>query len=156
MAEVTVTIHAPRDQVHAVLADALRYSNWVVGTKHVHQADADWPRVGSRLKHTVGLGPVALKDHTEVLRSDLQEWELDARGWPAGRARVRLTLEVVPAGTRIVMFETPVSGPGAWIPEALVTPMLKARNTVALRRLRDTVQHLARTAEGTSRPPAEA
>ena len=53
------------------------------------------PAPGSRFHHTIGVGPLKLDDHTEVIAADRpRRFELRAKGRPAGTARV--TLEMHP------------------------------------------------------------
>lgn len=74
---------------------------------------------------------------------------MQARGWPAGEARVRIDVEPTPGGCTVWLTEDAVRGPGTLIPEALRTAALVPRNTETLRRL-------AMLAEGrsTARPPS--
>lgn len=146
MATVTIVLRAEPAQVRRVLDDPWRYADWVVGAERIRAADERWPAPGARFHHTVGAGPVVLHDHTELLERTDTRWELDARAWPAGRARVRLTLAHEGAWCRVTMAEAAVSGPGSWPPDALLAPLLRARNRVALRRLRTLVERERATA----------
>lgn len=139
MAENEIVIDARPEDVETVLADATCYSNWVVGAKHVRDVQPGWPAEGTRFHHTVGVGPIAMQDHTELLEHHDGRWVLDARAWPAGRARIVLDVEPRGTGTRVKMHERPVSGPGAALPRALADPVIRFRNDLALKRLRDTV-----------------
>lgn len=109
-----------------------------MGTSKIRDADSHYPAVGSRLYHRIGLGPLGIRDHTEVLELEPnRRIVLDAHLRPIGRARVRLTLEPYEDGTRVLMEEGPadfwsritMGGPVA-------QPLLRLRNTEALSRLR--------------------
>jgi uncharacterized protein YndB with AHSA1/START domain len=52
MARNRVHIEASRDDVFAVLADAERYPDWVVGAAEVERHDDEFPAVGSRFRTT--------------------------------------------------------------------------------------------------------
>ena len=54
-----------------MLSDPRAYDGVVVGSRRVRWFDAGWPVPGSRFHHTVGFGPVTIRDHTEVLGDDL-------------------------------------------------------------------------------------
>lgn len=76
-------------------------------------------------------------DSTEVLRSEtLRALLLKARGWPAGEAHVRPTLD--PRGndrTELRIAEDAVAGPGALVPRPARQALIAWRNTESLRRL---------------------
>ena len=60
---------------------------------------------------------------------------LRAKGRPLGEARVVLELHVDDTGTRVVMTEEPVSGPGRWLHNPASEALLVKRNTESLSRL---------------------
>lgn len=141
---------ASPSEVWAVLSDGWLYGSWVVGTSRIRGVDPGWPEVGARVHHSVGVWPLLLDDETTVLHVDNgHRLVLAPKGWPAGEARVEVTLERDeqrrPHGTIITIIEDAVSGPGAMIPQALRQRAIAARNVEALRRL-------AFVAEGQSRP----
>ena len=82
------------EDVFAVLADGWVYPVWVVGASRMRAVDDDWPEVGSRLHHSAGAWPLLIDDTSEVLAYDPpRAMVLQARGWPAGEARVEITVE---------------------------------------------------------------
>lgn len=126
--------------VWAVLADGFSYASWVVGASRVRAVDADWPAVGSRIHHSVGSWPLLLDDVTEVLACDPGRMlTLQARGWPAGEARVELELtpsdEAGSGGCRIEIREDATHGPGTLIPGPVRQLAIAPRNVESLRRL---------------------
>ncbi|MEK6438517.1 SRPBCC family protein [Pseudonocardia sp. T1-2H] len=142
MIEVSRVIPTDPDRVFAVLADGWSYPLWVVGATHMRSVDPDWPAVGSKLHHSVGIWPLQIEDNTEVLAVDPGRMlELRARAWPAGTARVRLTLDPVPEGTLVTMAERSESGPARLVPWPIESSLLKLRNTESLQRLSDLVMH---------------
>lgn len=107
MATVERLIAASPERVFEVLSDPDSYGHWVVGSREIRDADSNWPAVGSRFHHTVGAGPINIKDNTEVEAVEPGRYlQLKARARPAGRARVKLTLEPHPVGARVTMEET--------------------------------------------------
>ncbi|MCW2718254.1 SRPBCC family protein [Pseudonocardia sp.] len=136
MAEVQMTVGVAPSRVFAVLSDGWSYPLWVVGAAHMRDVDEAWPQVGSRIHHKVGAWPLLIEDNTEVvdMRPD-RRLELDARAWPAGRARVVLTLDEVAGGTSITMEEHAAAGPAQLLPRRAQDAMLVPRNNEALRRL---------------------
>ncbi|MFI5496156.1 SRPBCC family protein [Actinoplanes sp. NPDC051859] len=140
MAIVQRIVPARPDQVFAVLADGWSYSDWVVGTVHIRDVDANWPDPGARLHHKAGPWPLSLHESSEVL-SCVPERELTIRAglWPLGEAHVRMLLEPVDGGrrTRITMEETFRAGPLRWVHTKLNDLVLHRRNIESLRRLCD-------------------
>lgn len=134
---VTRNIPAPPGAVMAILLRAETFPIWTVGPGRVVIVDADWPGVGSGFTHETGRGPLRLRDRTTIQHVDAAGGRLTLRAdvRPVGSAIVQLHVSSQGDGSRVVMHERPVSGPGAWLPQPLYRPMLAARNLVALRRL---------------------
>jgi len=138
MVVVSHHVPVPPERVFAVLADGWSYASWVVGAAHIRQVDGHWPAVGSRIHHSVGPWPVHVQDVSTVVAVEPGSvLELDARMWPVGGARIRLTLHADAGGTRIEMAEKLTRGPLRLLPKALQTPLLAPRNVEALKRLAD-------------------
>jgi uncharacterized protein YndB with AHSA1/START domain len=136
MISVERVIKTTPQRVWDVLADGWLYPLWVVGASRMREVDDNWLEVGSKLHHSVGVWPALIDDNTEVTACDpLSMLELRARAWPFGEAVVRLHLSPHGAGTRVVIEEDAVSGPGSLVPLALRGPGLKWRNVETLRRL---------------------
>ncbi|MBE2314530.1 SRPBCC family protein [Solirubrobacter sp. CPCC 204708] len=128
----------PPAAVWAVLARAGSYGYWVVGSKYIRDADADFPAVGTKLHHTIGFGPLTLSDHTEVLEAEPgRRLKLRAKGRPLGTASIELELEPVDGGTRVRIIEDPdqIYTPLKYIP--LVQLATRVRNAETLMRLED-------------------
>ncbi|WP_036962283.1 SRPBCC family protein [Promicromonospora kroppenstedtii] len=121
-----------------VLADGWSYSSWVVGTARIRAVDPTWPEPGARILHSVGLWPGLLDDET-VIRALVpgRSIELQARGWPAGEARVLIEVEPLPSdgGSRIRITEDANRGPGKLVPRSVRSAVIGPRNTETLRRL---------------------
>lgn len=146
MITVSLQTDAPPDAVLAVLHEAPRYADWVVGTRKIIGVDPAWPAPGSSFAHQVGLGPLHLSDRTTMVADDAGHVILDARAFPIGRARVEVRLTPTSRGTRIELGEEPVSGPARFVPRILLDPVTRRRNTISLERLRG-------LAEGREDPP---
>jgi uncharacterized protein YndB with AHSA1/START domain len=134
-------IDAPPERVFAVLADAPAYCEWVVGSKHIRDADATFPAPGSRFHHAIGVGPLVLHDHTEVLESDApRHLRLRAQARPLGSATVTLDLAPERDGTRVTMVEDPsgFTAPLRFLP--IVHVFTRLRNAESLRRLKALVE----------------
>ena len=118
------------------LADPSCYALWVVGSKSIRHADADWPAPGARFHHTLGIGPLALNDHTESLAAHRPHLlDMRAKARPFGTARVTLELEPMNDGTIVRMTENPdgLSTPLRLNP--LVQLLTRLRNVESLARL---------------------
>jgi uncharacterized protein YndB with AHSA1/START domain len=121
-----------------VLADPGEYGYWVVGSKVIRDADADWPAPGSKFHHTIGVGPFKVSDHTVALEAERpHRMVLRAKGRPIGTARVTMTMTPRDGGTVVHMVENP---DGVYRPLAL-NPLLHvltiARNAESLMRLEE-------------------
>jgi uncharacterized protein YndB with AHSA1/START domain len=137
MARNETYIEATPERVFEVLADPDCYGYWVVGSKHIRDADPDFPKPGSRFHHTVGVGPLTLNDHTEVIAADPpRRLELKAKARPLGTAHVKLHLTPEHAGTRVTMIEDPGDSLTALIFLPLTHVLVRLRNLESLRRLK--------------------
>lgn len=138
------------ERVFAVLSDPSSYGRWVVGSDTVRDADDAWPAVGSRFHHRVGVGPLKINDHTEVLESDPpRRLVLHAKARPLfGTARVELDLERRGGGTLVTMVEDagdPLTKLVFW---GLTHVLVRGRNAESLRRLEELA--LARSSTATA------
>lgn len=135
---VTRAARCPAEAVLDVLADGWSYSSWVVGAARIRAVDAVWPEPGARILHSVGLWPVLLDDET-VVRAWVpgRSIDLQARGWPAGEARVLIEVEPAQggAGCAIHVTEDADKGPGALVPRPVRSAVIGPRNVESLRRL---------------------
>lgn len=127
---------ASPQQVWSVLADGWLYPSWVVGASRIRAVDTNWPAVGSRIHHSVGLWPLLLDDHTRVLAATKQhEVRLLARAWPFGEAEVVIRLHPREGGCRIEMIEEATSAPMRWVPQRAQRLAILPRNLECARRL---------------------
>lgn len=137
MALNRTSINAPPAAVFAILRDGYSYDQWVVGTKKIRDVEPNWPAVGSRLHHTFGAGPLTISDTSKVLAVDPDRMlEMEARAWPAGTARIVLSLEPAGSGTRVTIEEHPLRGPGRRLHNPAFDLIIKVRNVETLRRLK--------------------
>ena len=125
-----------REDVWKTLADGRMYAEWVVGTSAIRDVDAGWPERGTRLHYTVGRGPLRHEGHTECLSVEPgRRIELEAHAWPAGTARIEITLEDDGDGCAVRLVEHPHRGIGAVLHNPVGDALLKVRNVESLRRL---------------------
>jgi uncharacterized protein YndB with AHSA1/START domain len=123
-------------RVFAVLADPNTYPRWLHGAAAMRDIDDDWPRVGSRFHHRVGIGPLSLADSTELL-----EIEADRRLRLAVRARplvsAVVTFSLGGDGDRcLVAFqEEPAPRAIGNVVRPLLDPVTHVRNHLSLKRL---------------------
>jgi uncharacterized protein YndB with AHSA1/START domain len=127
----------PPETVFRVFTDGWLYPLWVVGASHIRDVDKSWPAEGARIHHAFGAWPLMVRDTTTVLKSDPpHELVLQARAWPAGQARIELTVEPLrETGSRVTINEYPVSGIGAVLHNPLADKLLHRRNVESLARL---------------------
>lgn len=126
----------------AVLADARRYPDWVVGAAQIRDHDASFPAPGSRLHHEVGSWPLTLSDHTEVLDVDPpRRISLKAKARPLGTARIDIELSEAAGGTNVLMDERPGDRLTAMVAgNPIADAALRVRNATALGRLKNVVE----------------
>ncbi|TDN92578.1 SRPBCC family protein [Microbacterium sp. BK668] len=135
------------EEVFRVLEDGWLYPSWVVGASRMREVGDDWPRTGSALHHSFGVWPVLIDDATIV-----EEWTpprkvvMRARGWPIGEARVTLDVKDRGRGCVVRIQEEAVSGPGRFVPHAVLDVALRWRNA-------ETLHRLAYLAEGRAAAP---
>jgi uncharacterized protein YndB with AHSA1/START domain len=126
------------EAVWDVLADPASYQYWVVGSKAIRDADPGFPAPGTKFHHTIGVGPLTVRDHTEVLTAERPRlMRLRAKARPLGTASVTLEMTAESGGTRVRMTENP-DGPFAIL---ALNPALhvftKLRNAESLMRLEE-------------------
>ena len=69
----------------------------MVGSKLIRDVDDGWPKVGTRFHHEVGLGPLTIDDHSQVVAAERPRlFCLRVKGRPAGTAIVTLEMEPGP------------------------------------------------------------
>lgn len=138
MARNEVEVDAPPEAVFEVLADADLYGDWVVGSKHIRDADAGFPAVGTRFHHTLGFGPFELQDHSEVVAAEPpHRFVLHVKGRPLGTAKVELCIvRRDDGGSLVEMREEPWDLASRLVHNILTDVALRGRNVEALRRLK--------------------
>ena len=141
MARCQLIFKAPPDTVFRALADAEHYDTWLVGAKDIRAVDSAFPEPGAELHHTVGAGPVELKDSTEVEAVDTnRRLRLRARVRPLGVARVEFQLEpAAGGGTQVIMDEVVTEPALARALNPLLGPLINSRNLASLKNLREQV-----------------
>jgi uncharacterized protein YndB with AHSA1/START domain len=143
MAHNEIDIDAPPDAVFDVLADARSYAYWVVGSRAVRAADAEWPAAGAVFDHAQGVGPFVLKDTTASLECRRPEYlRMRVHARPITTAHVTLHLQERDGGTHVEMDEGPATLLSTITMNPLTDPLVHLRNAESLRRLK-------RLAEGT-------
>ena len=120
------------------LADPGGYGYWVVGSKLIRDVDDDWPQVGARFHHKVGVGPLTIDDHSEILEAERpSRFRLRVKGRPAGTAIVTLEMDARPEGTLVRFSENP-DGVFGWLSLNPATHLFTlARNAESLARLEE-------------------
>ncbi len=146
MSHTCRTVDASPDAVYAVLADAPRYADWLVGAAQIRDHDEEWPAPGSRFHHTVGVRPFVLMDTTAV--EDVEPGRmlrLQVRARPFIAAVV--TFHLVGDGRRctICMEEEPTLRAVGNLVRPLLDPLTHVRNHRSLRRLERVVAAAAGT-----------
>lgn len=136
MSRNTLVMNCSPQDVFDVLSDGWSYATWVVGASRIRAVEKNFPAVGSRVHHSVGVWPLLIDDDTEVEAvAEPSMIQLRVKAWPTGEGRVTITCHAQGDQTEVVMEETAVSGPAKLIPAPAEEAMLKVRNAETLRRL---------------------
>lgn len=136
MKKVSRDCSCPPQNVFDVLADGWLYGSWVVGAARIRAVDADWPLPGSRIHHSAGSWPFLVDDESVSLESDPpRTMKLQAKGWPAGEAQVRIEVTATAGGCTITISEDVTAGPARFIPGPLRRTLIGWRNQESLQRL---------------------
>jgi uncharacterized protein YndB with AHSA1/START domain len=135
----------PPEAVWAVLSDPDGYEYWVVGSKAIRDAEPGFPAPGTKFHHTLGFGPLTLRDHTEVLEAARPSLlRLRAKGRPVGTASVVMRMTPEKDGTCVEMVETPDGPYSLLAANPLLHVMTKLRNAESLMRLEELALRAAR------------
>lgn len=136
MAFTSRILHAPADVVWRVLIEPHTYPDWLIGAAAIRDVDDDWPAIGSRFHHRVGIGPLSIPDHTEIediIDQDTLRLAVRARPLISAVSTFRL---VGDGNTTVVTLE---EEPRYRLIGALVRPVadpvIHVRNHRSLRRL---------------------
>jgi carbon monoxide dehydrogenase subunit G len=140
-----IEVDAPTGAVWAVLSDPETYPDFVPGAKYERDHDPEWPAVGAKLHHTIGFGPLVLRDATTVEAVDPGSCLTLSAGMSVlGVSAVRFTVEPMDdRRSRVGIEEWPLHGPIDKTWNRVFDGMMTARNQELLRRLRDIVQQRA-------------
>ncbi len=140
MAMASIEIRGSASQVYAVLIDPETYPHWLVGAERIRDVDDNWPAIGSKFHHRVGIGPLTIPDSTKVLATEPERrLVLAARARPFFSAIVTFTL--VSDGTRCATFfhEIPAQPFVAKLARPVLDPATHVRNQRSLERLAEHV-----------------
>jgi uncharacterized protein YndB with AHSA1/START domain len=132
-----IDMGVPAESVFAVLSDPRSFARWVVGSREIRRADPDWPAVGTAFDHKVGVWPITLSDHSEVVEAaPAQLLKLLVKARPFSKAYVTLRLRQVAGGTRVEMDEVAADARSRLLFNFLTDPLIRIRNRESLRRLK--------------------
>jgi uncharacterized protein YndB with AHSA1/START domain len=124
------------EELFDVLRDGWTYPLWVVGTSRMRDVDEGWPAPGAKLHHSFGVWPLVIDDSTEVLEIEPgKRLILEARGWPVGKAKVKITVEADGDGSLVSISEDITGGPTRIVPQSIRLAGIDVRNHETLRRL---------------------
>jgi uncharacterized protein YndB with AHSA1/START domain len=141
MAFTSRQISASATDIWAVLVDPTTYPDWLVGAQRIRDIDDDWPAIGSRFHHRVGVGWLSMPDYSEVEAiepTSLLRLAVRVRPFISATATFRLVSD---GSVTVISFE---EEPNIKILGELVRPVVDPsvhiRNHLSLRRLADFVE----------------
>ena len=157
MALNEIHIDTPPERVFEVLADWRGYGYWVVGSRKMRGTDPGFPAAGTRFHHQVGIGPLHLDDHTQVLEvHQPRKLVLKAKARPfLGTAVVDLTLEAKDGGTHVTMREDPGDALTAFVFQPITHLLVRGRNVESLKRLKELAESRPDIGRKVSVPPGK-
>ena len=157
MAINEIHIDTPPERVFEVLADWRSYGYWVVGSRKIRGGDPGFPAAGTRFHHQVGIGPLRLNDHTQVMEvHQPRKLILKAKARPIfGTAIVDMTMEPQNGGTRVVMREDPGDPVTAFVFLPITHLLMRGRNKEALDRLKELAEERPDIGRKVSVPPGK-
>ncbi|CAN5539545.1 SRPBCC family protein [soil metagenome] len=149
MAKTRQHVGAEMPALFALLIDPDTYPQWLVGTKAMRAVDDDWPAVGSRFHHRVGVGPLTVDDATTIVEIDEpHRLVLHVRATMLIKATVRFCLRPDGEGTEIEMEEEPRHRVLGNLVRPVLDPVTHSRNAASLAKLADLAQRRAGTSGG--------
>ncbi len=148
--EVTTLLSVSPGEAFRLLEDPGSFQHLVAGARRIRRFDSRWPEEGTRLYHTVGIPPLVVRDHTEVVEEHPPaRLALDAHIRPLGRLAVEFRIEPHGGGSRLTVHEEPVGGPVDWPLVRRATRLaLRLRNREICRRFRNLTDLRHRSAGG--------
>jgi uncharacterized protein YndB with AHSA1/START domain len=122
--------------VFAVLLDPETYPKWLVGADRIRDVDSDWPRIGSKFHHVVGVGPFKIADSTEVIDIDVGRMlRLKVRARPFISAVATLRVVGDSRSSVVTFEEEPAIRAIGNLVRPVLDPTVHVRNHRSLRRL---------------------
>jgi uncharacterized protein YndB with AHSA1/START domain len=137
-----IEIAASPETVFDLLADGHSYAEWVVGAKEIRAADPGFPEPGTRFHHSIGVGPLTIKDSTRVVELERpSRLVLEAHLGLLGGMLITLDLRERGGGTHVLMTESASAGIPARLLHRLGDVVLRGRNFLSLERLQELVEN---------------
>ncbi len=139
-------VAAPPETVFAVLSDPPSYARFTVGTKRIRRFEPTWPEVGTTFHHTLGVGPLILRDLSRVVELEAgRRLVLRAQMRPLAVNRVAFSLRPGHGGegTDVEIEEYAIEGPAAAIWNPVLDGAMWLRNQELLRRLKKVAERRA-------------
>ena len=157
MAINEIHIDTPPERVFEVLADWRSYGYWVVGSRKMRGMDPGFPAAGTRFHHQVGVGPLHLNDHTQVLEvKQPTKLILKAKARPfLGTAVVDITMLAQNGGTHVTLREDPGDALTAFVFQPITHLLVRGRNVESLKRLKELAESRPDIGRKVSVPPGK-
>jgi uncharacterized protein YndB with AHSA1/START domain len=137
MAHNEIDMDVTPERVFSILSDPRSFARWVVGSREIRRADPNWPAIGAAFDHKVGIWPITLSDHSEVVESTPPHLlRLLVKARPFSKAFVTLRLRPAAGGTRVEMDEDAADARSVLLFNPVTDPLIRIRNWESLRRLK--------------------
>lgn len=134
MAHVCRHFDAAPEDVFAVLVDAERYPDWLVGAAKIRRVDHNWPSPGSAFHHEVGVRPFVIPDNSSVIDVEPNRTlVLHVKARPIFGARVTFRITGDGDGCVLTCEEEPTIRSIGNALRPVLDPAIHARNQRSLR-----------------------
>lgn len=136
MARNLITISADPSAVFETLSDPFAYSDWVVGTAEIVEADEAWPEPGSRFSYRAGPFPLRWNGTTQVVDAEPGRRLVLRTVLPFGSVEIDIEVHGTEAGAEVSLTEIATSSPA----RAALDVAFHFRNAETLARLKSLVE----------------
>lgn len=137
MARSDTAFAVPAERVFALLEDPRSLAYFVVGSRNIRRFDPRWPELHTEVHHSVGVGPLAIRDTSEVVAVRSPSLlVLDARIRPLGALSVAFSISGDESGSTLTIDERPERGIVSWpVVRTVMEAFLLVRNKWMGRRI---------------------
>ena len=148
----SIVIDRPIEEVFELICDVHTYPDWLVGAQEIRTVSDDWPAVGARFEHRIGLPSLRIPGSTTIRALESPTHLTLAAGMgPLGEALVDFGLRADGDMTEVTITEAPSDGLariGWFLYRPIAFGLLWGRNQLSLQGLSRLADERALAAPG--------